>query len=114
MSENEKKWIMMIYVLYFMFLYISKSTFTPTLCNSQDIYVREVLQYMKGESVTLRWPTQGHKARNNEAVHWFRFHTVRGLGSALQFWRQPHASRWPGRLLKHRVWGLTPNLNLWV
>lgn len=27
---------------FFMLLYISKNTFTPTLCNSQDIYVREV------------------------------------------------------------------------
>lgn len=34
---------------------------------------------MKGESVTLRWPTQGHKARNNKTVHWFLFSHREGV-----------------------------------
>lgn len=47
-----------------------KNTFTPTLCNSQDIHVREVLTTNE-ESEALRWIAQGHKARHNTAIHQF-------------------------------------------
>lgn len=56
-----------------MLLYVSENLFTPTLCNSQDIHIWEVLQRMEGESEILRWPTQGHKARTKRPVHQFCF-----------------------------------------
>lgn len=74
-----------------------KNTFTPTLCNSQDIHVREVLTTNE-ESEALRWIAQGHKARHNTAIHQFCSPWHARSQPCFPVSEAPCAPGWPGSL----------------
>ena len=108
MSKWKKKRIMIIYVLHFMLLYIPKTTFTPTLYNSQDTHITELLEGRLRNIKVIYSRSQSPKQQNCPQV---MFLTLwRGSGYVPQCQGQPRAVRWTWSLPEcrfgapHRTW----------
>lgn len=96
---NEKKRIMIIYVLHFMLLYIPKTTFTPTLF-SQDTHMREVLEARLRHIKVIYSRSQSPEQQNCPQIMLLTL--WRGLGYVPQCQGQLRAFRWTWSLSECR------------